>query len=267
MTAADMSMRRSRSNTAILGEDKFFSSVQDALGTEYEVLEKVKLLEMKLIVCVRSELVADFTNIEKGVEATGVAHVVGNKGGLGIKVEYKGTSMVFLSCHLAAHMGHVEDRLSNVREIFRNLRFGNTKIEMTAQFDYLFLFGDLNFRIEKERMCKDWGITSDQCFDHVVDKIDNKEFELLYAYDQLCEAQEGWVLSGFRKANIIFPQHSKSVEAFLGVNITHNEYHHIAIVYCGNPSTITMTIMSQAIGDLVAILRVPCKKKVVSAIW
>ena len=54
---------------------------------------------MKLVVCVRSELVADFSNIEKGVEATGVAHVVGNKGGLGIKVEYKGTSMVFLSCH------------------------------------------------------------------------------------------------------------------------------------------------------------------------
>ena len=44
-----------------------------------------------------------------------MAHVVGNKGGLGIKVEYKGTSMVFLSCHLAAHMGHTEDRLSNER--------------------------------------------------------------------------------------------------------------------------------------------------------
>ena len=205
MTAADMAMRRSRSNTAILGEDKFFTSVQDALGTEYEVLEKVKLLEMKLVVCVRSELVADFSNIEKGVEATGVAHVVGNKGGLGIKIEYKGTSMVFLSCHLAAHMGHTEDRLSNVREIFRNLRFGNAKIEMTAQFDYLFLFGDLNFRIEKERMCKDWGISSDQCFDHVIDKIDKKEFESLYAYDQLCDAQKSvGFLSGFREGKYNF---------------------------------------------------------------
>ena len=80
------------------------------------------------------------------------------------------------------------------------------KIEMTAQFDYgLFLFGDLNFRIEKERMCKDWGITSDQCFDHVVDKIDKKEFELLYAYDQLCEAQKkAGFLSGFREGKYNF---------------------------------------------------------------
>ena len=49
-------------------------------------------------------------------------------------------------------------------------------------------------------MCNDWGITSDQCFDHVTSKIRTADFESLYPYDQLCEAQKSFgFLSGFRK--------------------------------------------------------------------
>ena len=53
---------------------------------------------------------------------------------------------------------------------------------------------------------------------------------------------------------MILPRRSKFVGAFLGLSIIHNEYHHIAIVYYGNPSIITMMILSQEIKDLVAVV-------------
>ena len=90
--------------------------------------------------------------------------------------------MVFLSCHLAAHMGHLQDRLSNIREIFRNLRFGNPNIEMNSQFDYIFLLGDLNFRLDVNRISKKQGFPTTFCFDYVINQIEKENFKELFIF-------------------------------------------------------------------------------------
>eukprot|EP00943_MAST-04B_sp_MAST-4B-sp1_P003617 g3617.t1 len=181
-------------------EDYFSKLTESCLDGEYELLTKVKLMEMRQLIYVRKEIIMHFSNIEKKVEATGLAHVVGNKGGLAIKLEYKGTSMVFLSCHLAAHMGHLPDRLSNLREIFRNLRLGNQDIEINSQFDYIFLFGDLNFRLDIDRISKAQNFPSSFCFDYVREQINQRNFKELFHYDQLHNAQkEDGNLTGFRE--------------------------------------------------------------------
>ena len=75
--------RKNRSNSFGV-EDHFLILTDQCLGEEYVVLEKVKLLEMRQLIYVRREIYPNFSNIEKKVEATGLAHVVGNIGGLAI---------------------------------------------------------------------------------------------------------------------------------------------------------------------------------------
>lgn len=60
-------------------------------------------------------------------------------------------SRCFVNCHLAAHQEKVEDRNHNYREICRLLRVCPPPHAVTSYFDYLFFFGDLNYRIDLPR--------------------------------------------------------------------------------------------------------------------
>jgi hypothetical protein len=44
--------------------------------------------------------------VEHTREATGLAGVLGNKGGLAVKLKVARTTFCFVSCHLAAHQVH-----------------------------------------------------------------------------------------------------------------------------------------------------------------
>ena len=48
-------------------------------------------------------------NVVISTEATGIAHVAGNKGGVGVRFEVADTSMLFVACHLAAHQGKIAE--------------------------------------------------------------------------------------------------------------------------------------------------------------
>ena len=81
---AKIQNRKNRSNSFGV-EDHFLILTDQCLGEEYVVLEKVKLLEMRQLIYVRREIYPNFSiDRRKKVEATGLAHVVGNKGGLAI---------------------------------------------------------------------------------------------------------------------------------------------------------------------------------------
>jgi hypothetical protein len=76
-------------------------------------------------------------------------------------------SRCFVNCHLAAHQEKAEDRNHNYREICRLLRVCPPPHAVTSYFDYLFFFGDLNYRIDLPRPVvmdlvkrKDW-LTAD----------------------------------------------------------------------------------------------------------
>ena len=115
-------------------------------------------------------------------------------------------------------MGHLQDRLSNIREIFRNLRFGNPNIEMNSQFDYIFLLGDLNFRLDVNRISKKQGFPTTFCFDYVINQIEKKNFKELFQYDQLhnCQMEEGH-LSGFKEGTYNFAPTFKVLKDVFGM--------------------------------------------------
>jgi phosphatidylinositol-3,4,5-trisphosphate 5-phosphatase 1 len=105
---------------------------------------------MRLIVFVRKDIVNDITHIEGATESTGIAHVLGNKGGLIVRFQYLDTSFAFVSCHLAAHEGkeHRQQRNDNCVEILQGARVANQNFDIVPQTDHIFWMGDLNYRVD-----------------------------------------------------------------------------------------------------------------------
>jgi len=88
------------------------------------------------------------SNVEATYKPTGLANIIGNKGGVGIALNIMETSICFISSHLAARPGNMHLRMQNFFDIMKNMRFGDHKVESTAQFDYFFFMGDMNFRVD-----------------------------------------------------------------------------------------------------------------------
>ena len=90
-----------------------------------------------------------------GVQAASAATggpggILGNKGGLVVKLNFGGTSLAFVSCHLAAHAPKLEKRNENCQEILEETtsQIGCKHLDVVSQFDHVFWMGDLNYRTD-----------------------------------------------------------------------------------------------------------------------
>ncbi|QRW03642.1 phosphoglycerate mutase family protein [Ceratobasidium sp. AG-Ba] len=82
-----------------------------------------------------------------------------------------GRSFLFVNAHLAAHEGRQALRIENMEKIQAELRVDNfgealyprkpipDKSDITDAFDYTFICGDLNFRLDVSRLHADWMIS------------------------------------------------------------------------------------------------------------
>jgi len=109
---------------------------------------------MSISVYVKSRIQEFVSNVETVSKPTGIANIIGNKGGVGVGMKIKETSFCFISSHLAARPGRAALRKANFYDIMKNVRPCTKKFEPTAAFDYFFFIGDTNFRID----CKSYLI-------------------------------------------------------------------------------------------------------------
>lgn len=61
------------------------------------------------------------------IHQTGLRGMSGNKGAVGIRLDYHDTSFCFLTAHLAAGHSNVEERNADYRTIVNNLHFQKGK--------------------------------------------------------------------------------------------------------------------------------------------
>ena len=91
------------------------------LGVKYAVCQHEVLKQMRLTVYARIEHLgtegALITGVQAAHSATGIGGVLGNKGGLIIKLNFGPTSLAFVSCHLAAHSHKLQRRNSDCQEV------------------------------------------------------------------------------------------------------------------------------------------------------
>ncbi|KAH9943712.1 DNase I-like protein [Amylocystis lapponica] len=158
----------------------------------YELLTKERMMGLYLAVYINQ----DIKHLVQGTSR------VGNKGGVGISMRVAGTTLLFINAHLAAHEGKVHHRLADLAKIKAELSVDDflpsddSRImaeDITDRFDYSFIFGDLNFRLDITRLHADWLIS-------------RKDYAQALAFDQLRKLmQSGEAFVGFNEANINFP--------------------------------------------------------------
>jgi hypothetical protein len=92
-------------------------------------------------------------------EATGIANIIGNKGGLAIALKIARRRYLFINSHFASGQKNTEKRNSDARKIGEKF-IGNRgssadseskEVSNTPPFDYVFWMGDMNYRIGSER--------------------------------------------------------------------------------------------------------------------
>lgn len=149
----------------------------------------------------------EFINVETATEATGIGHVISNKGGVAISLSYKDTSMAFVNCHLAAHQHKVQRRNSDVMEIVNGVSktMGKIRADILCQFDHVIFMGDLNYRLDYGTQGEEKKPSQEQ-FDAMVTKIKEKKYDVLFSCDQLTEEMgKGRVFCGFKEGKYNFP--------------------------------------------------------------
>eukprot|EP01130_Rhizamoeba_saxonica_P007732 TRINITY_DN3137_c0_g1_i2.p1 TRINITY_DN3137_c0_g1~~TRINITY_DN3137_c0_g1_i2.p1 ORF type:complete len:560 (-),score=107.69 TRINITY_DN3137_c0_g1_i2:520-2013(-) len=161
------------------------------MGPDYVLVKKASMWQIRTLVFTKVNLMNYISNVDKSIEPTGIGSVMGNKGGVGVTLNFLETSLCFINSHLAAHQENINDRNEDVKEVIDNLHL-NKKKDVTTMFEHAFWFGDLNYRIENSR-------------EQVIQKVHEWDLEALYEDDQLkSQMESNKVFFGFREAPITF---------------------------------------------------------------
>ena len=124
------------------------------LGNGYVSVKEISLWEMRMSVFAKKVHMAGTSKCISSVgfakSATGgPGGLMGNKGGLFVKLTFRGTTFAFISCHLAAHSHKLAARNENCQEVLRETaKLGSPFLDAVSQFDHVFWMGDLNYRVD-----------------------------------------------------------------------------------------------------------------------
>ncbi|KAI9456718.1 SacI homology domain-containing protein [Boletus coccyginus] len=119
---------------------------------EYVLLRSEQLVGTALFVIVKSELTSVIRNVE------GATRKVGNKGGVGVRLDYHDTSFCFVTAHLAAGHSNVEERNADFWTITKGLHFlkGKTIASHKAPPTYKYDVGTDNYDSSEKMRIPGW---------------------------------------------------------------------------------------------------------------
>ncbi|RDB20113.1 Inositol-1,4,5-trisphosphate 5-phosphatase 1 [Hypsizygus marmoreus] len=156
----------------------------------YVLLRSEQLVGTALIVLVKAELTAVIRNVEATSRKTGLRGMSGNKGAVGIRLDYHDTSFCFLTAHLAAGHSNVEERNADYRTIAHGLHFQKGKT--ISGHDNVIWLGDMNYRIDLDN-------------DTVRNLVDANDFDGLLTADQLRQViDSGVAFAGYTEGPLLF---------------------------------------------------------------
>jgi len=127
-----------------------------------------------------------------------------NKGSISYRFGLYGCSLVFVNCHLTPHDHQLQERVEDYKQILTTQEFSIPETSNILFHDYVFWFGDLNFRLGCSR-------TSEE----IVELISAGSFAPLLKDDQLVHVQQsGDAFSELREPPIVFPPTYKFEKGF-----------------------------------------------------
>ncbi|CUA69373.1 hypothetical protein RSOLAG22IIIB_03896 [Rhizoctonia solani] len=158
--------------------------------SDYVVLRSEQLVGTALIVLCKEGATAYIRNVEAATKKTGLRGMSGNKGAVGIRLDYYDSSFCFVTAHLAAGHANVEERNSDYRTIANGLSFLRGKT--IASHENVIWLADTNYRINLEN-------------NEVRYLAENDQLGVLYDADQLKLAMDAQVaFMGYEEGPILF---------------------------------------------------------------
>lgn len=112
---------------------------------QYVLLRSGQLVGAALLIFVKVSELARIRNVEGAIKKTGMSGIAGNKGAVAIRMDIEGSSVCFVTAHLAAGFGNYDERNRDYQTIISGLRFQrDRKIE---DHELVIWLGDFNYRI------------------------------------------------------------------------------------------------------------------------
>ncbi|XP_075155035.1 inositol polyphosphate 5-phosphatase K [Haematobia irritans] len=160
---------------------------------DYVLIKSEQMQGLLISIFVRRQHVPHLRDIEPEFTRTGFGGIWGNKGAVSVRFNLYGCALTFVVAHLAAHDHHLDERIEDFKQIMDNHHYHVPRYREIYDHDYVFLFGDLNFRLMGEDTAQE-----------VRDKVVNEEaLEELMKRDQLSyvrqQTQEAFQLLQERK--------------------------------------------------------------------
>ncbi|XP_065201140.1 inositol polyphosphate 5-phosphatase K-like [Planococcus citri] len=157
--------------------DPWTNAFKTALAPyDYVKVKTSRLVGLLLnIFCLRKHVV-HLRDIYTEQTRTGLMGFWGNKGAVTTRLQIYGCSVCFVNCHLAPHDNFVKERIDDYNTILQGQKF-TVKDTTTILFhDYVFWFGDLNFRLDDEISLP---------ANVIIKKIESNQIASLLDHDQL----------------------------------------------------------------------------------
>ncbi|KAF8204786.1 inositol polyphosphate phosphatase [Pholiota molesta] len=156
----------------------------------YVLLRSEQLVGTALLVLVKAELTAVIRNVEGTSRKTGLRGMSGNKGAVGIRLDYHDTNFCFLTAHLAAGHSNIEERNADYRTIAHGLHFQKGKT--IQSHDNIIWLADTNYRIDLDNAT-------------VRSLAEHDDFDPLVAADQLRQAiDSSAAFAGYEEGPLLF---------------------------------------------------------------
>ncbi|KAL9968746.1 hypothetical protein ACROYT_G020866 [Oculina patagonica] len=177
-------------------EDEWLKMAEQGLHpkAQYTKVKTIRLVGILLMVFVKNKYLPYVTEVDAETVATGIMGLMGNKGGVAIRMQIHNTSICFVNSHLAAHTEEFERRNQDYRDILSKLEFnGSHGSPFITDHEAVFWLGDLNYRV------------SDMDTDVVRRLADKGEYEELLVNDQLIKQKnDKKCFKGFQEGRIKF---------------------------------------------------------------
>ena len=194
------------SSTALLIDNKerkqtWIDAVYTPINKTHSLIACKQLVGILLLVFMENSLAASsVSHVSAEYVPTGGFGFVGNKGAAGIRLQIFDSVFCFVNAHLSASENALERRNFEFADISQRLLFNELNKDGIKEAkggvwnsDYLFWFGDLNYRLSLER-------------ESVIKHLEEGSFDLVRKSDQLVrEMQNEKVFVGFKEASVNFP--------------------------------------------------------------
>lgn len=174
------------------------------LGTRYRLIKYNSLWAIRLVIFVRCDVYEEVSCVRSTKVATGIANTLGNKGGVLTSFKFRHTSLCFWNSHLAAHQNKTRARNENIRDIIKSsiAGIGNGVSDVSSQFHYVFMGGDLNYRLDYGEQGDEKSPNDEDFYELSYIILKNLKLGHLHEVDQLRKQMEDFgILYGFKEAN------------------------------------------------------------------